>query len=45
MTLQLKKRKYEKPHCEVYELSVQPKILAGSGEGGFGGNPGYEPLP
>ena len=30
-----KKRPYLKPRCEVYDLPQNPKILAGSGEGGL----------
>ena len=40
-----KKRLYERPRVEVYELRQQPQLLAGSGDGGFGGDPIYEPLP
>lgn len=39
------KRLYEKPSMKVYELRQQPQLLAGSGDGGFGGDPGYIPLP
>ena len=39
------KQLYEKPSMKVYELRQQPKLLAGSGDGGFGGDPGYIPLP
>ena len=41
----MKKKMYEKPAMQVYELPNQPQILAGSGEGGFGGGPGYVPMP
>ena len=42
----MKKKMYEKPQMEVYELPNQPQILAGSGgDGGFGGGPGYVPMP
>ena len=30
-----KKQPYVKPRCEVYVLPQNPKILAGSGEGGL----------
>ena len=30
-----KKQPYVKPRCEVYDLPQNPKILAGSGEGGL----------
>ena len=40
------KRIYQKPAMQVFELKQWPQLLAGSnGEGGFGGDPGYEPLP
>ena len=40
-----KKRLYERPQVEVFGLRQQPQLLAGSGDGGFGGDPIYEPLP
>lgn len=30
-----KNRKYEKPAMRVFELKQQPRLLAGSGEGGL----------
>lgn len=44
MTTINKKRKYEKPAMQVYELRQQPQLLAGSnGSGNVPGNPDYEP--
>ena len=46
MNIKEKRRNYEKPAMQVFELRRQPQLLAGSnGEGGFGGDPEYEPLP
>lgn len=50
MTLETKKRKYQKPAMQVFELKQNPKILVGSGDGGldplspFNPNPGGDPL-
>ena len=42
------KRTYEKPAMQVYELSRQPQLLAGSGDGGLNPQnpftPGNDPL-
>ena len=42
------KRTYEKPAMQVYELSRQPQLLAGSGDGELDPlspfNPGGDPL-
>ena len=40
-----KKRMYVRPQMQVVELKQKPQLLAGSGDGGFGGDPTYEPLP
>ena len=46
MEMKEKRRKYEKPRCEVYELHCEPRLLAGSdGSGGFGENPQFPYLP
>jgi hypothetical protein len=37
MTAINKKRKYEKPAMQVYELPNQPQILAGSVQASYGG--------
>ena len=37
----MKKKMYEKPSMEVYELKQQPQLLAGSG--GSGGSTPYDP--
>ena len=37
----MKKKMYEKPSMEVYELKQQPQLLAGSG--GSGGSTPYAP--
>ena len=34
MRMTAKKKKYEKPSMQVFELRLQPQILAGSGLGG-----------
>lgn len=43
------KKKYVKPSMEVYEFNNQPRLLAGSGDGGLDPlspfNPGGNPLP
>ena len=39
------KRKYGRPQMLAVELREMPQLLAGSGDGGFGGDPTYEPLP
>ncbi len=43
-----KKKKYEKPSMQVFDLKQQPQLLAGSG-GGLDPlspfNPGTDPLP
>ena len=43
MTTKRTKRPYTKPAMQVYVLPELMKLLVESG--GFGGNPGYEPLP
>lgn len=49
MTLETKKRKYQKPAMQVFELKQNPKILVGSGDGGLDPlspfNPGTNPIP
>ena len=41
----MKKRKfYEKPAMQVYELKQQPQILAGSGSNGYRDNPYGNPI-
>ena len=44
----MKKKQYEKPSMQVFELKQQPMLLAGSGNGGLDPlspfNPGSDPL-
>lgn len=49
MTLETKKRKYQKPAMQVFELREHARLLAGSGDGGLDPlspfNPGTNPIP
>ncbi len=40
-----KKREYEKPSMQVFELKQQPQLLAGSGLGNPSDYPGGQPDP
>lgn len=40
----MKRKFYEKPAMQVYELKQQPQILAGSGSNGYRDNPYGNPI-